>query len=46
MKGRMELDAVYHEEAFIDIMKVLGKYKITDCCLSIKTHITEDKNDM
>ena len=34
MKGRMQLDAVYHEKAFLEIISILGKYKVTDCCMS------------
>lgn len=37
MIQRMNLEAVYHEQAFLDIMAILSKYKIKDCCMGVST---------
>ncbi len=43
MIKRMGLEAVYHEKVFLEIMAILAKYKVTDCCLSVKTHKPKEK---
>ncbi len=44
MIKRMGLEAVYHEKVFLEIMAILAKYKVTDCCLSINTRNPTNKN--
>jgi hypothetical protein len=42
---RMNMEATFHDKAFLEIMKVFEKYNITDVCMGITSTFPESEKN-